>query len=57
MNRATGPICAPLLAVVGMSIDRPAARRKIHMKGKVAKVRVRRPLVSIIKSVGMVATT
>lgn len=33
-NNATGPILSPAVPVVFKS-DKPAARRKIHMKGKV----------------------
>lgn len=37
--------------------ERPPASKKMHMKGKVARVKNRRPLVSIKNRVGMVKTT
>ena len=33
-HKTTGPICSPRLPVV-FSRDRPAAKRKMHMRGKV----------------------
>ena len=42
---------------MSLSSDKPAARRKIHMPGKVSNVSVRLPFVSIRNRVGIVKTT
>ena len=56
-HRTTGPRRAPALAVSGIRVAKPAANKKTAMMGKVMRVKVRRPLVSIKNKVGMVKTT
>jgi len=56
-HNTTGPRRAPALAVSGVRSEKAAASRKMAIRGKVMSVNVRRPLVSIRKSVGMVKTT
>ena len=56
-HKTTGPRRAPELAVSGIKVAKPAASKKIAMIGKVIRVKVRRPLVSIKNRVGMVKTT
>ena len=48
---------APALASSGVRSEKAAANKKIAIRGKVIRVNVRRPLVSIKNSVGMVKTT
>ena len=56
-HSTTGARRAPALAVSGIRVAKPAANKKTAMMGKVIRVKVRRPLVSIKNKVGMVKTT
>lgn len=54
--KTIGPSFSAGLPVV-LRQERPAASRKMHMRGKVIRVNVLRPLVSMRNKVGIVKTT